>query len=156
VQLGIPEIELVTLRAVRNKMSVELIEYKNVRYAEVIRRDAKVEESTFFSPPESSFQFGLLAHRRGYSEPPHHHKPLIRTIRDVQQMFLVQRGVVAVELYTEDGEMFREIILRQGDAIVLIDGIHSIRVIEDMQCISVKQGPFMGAELDKVFVEVKR
>ena len=46
--------------------------------------------------------------------------------------------------------------LRQGDAIVLIHGVHSIRVIEDMQCISVKQGPFLGTEYDKVIVEVKK
>jgi hypothetical protein len=27
-------------------------------------------------------------------------------------------------------------------------------VLEDMQCISVKQGPYLGPEFDKVFVEV--
>jgi hypothetical protein len=67
-------------------------------------------------------------------------------------MFVVQRGVVAVELFADNGDQLREIVLRQGDAIVLIHGIHAIRVIEDMQCVSVKQGPFLGMENDKVFV----
>ena len=71
-------------------------------------------------------------------------------------MFVVQKGVVAVQLYNEDGSMFQEVILRQGDAIVLIHGTHSLRVIEDMQCIGVKQGPFLGTEYDKVIVEVKK
>jgi hypothetical protein len=63
---------------------------------------------------------------------------------------------VVVELYSDDGAKLREITLRRGDAIVLIHGVHAIRVIEDMQCISVKQGPFLGPENDKVFVEVAR
>jgi hypothetical protein len=49
-----------------------------------------------------------------------------------------------------------EVTLRTGDAMVLIHGIHALKVVEDMQCISVKQGPFLGAENDKVPVEVGR
>jgi hypothetical protein len=68
---------------------------------------------------------------------------------------VVQRGAVGVQLFADDGRMLREVELRQGDAIVLIHGTHAIRVIEDMQCISVKQGPFLGAEYDKVLVDVR-
>jgi hypothetical protein len=132
---------------------IEIIEDGGTRLAEIIRADVRVESTTFFSPAESSFQFGLLAHARGFTEPPHFHRPITRTITDMQQMFVLQRGVVAVQLYTDDGRLIREVILGAGDAIVLIQGIHAIRVIEDMQCISVKQGPFLGTEQDKVFVE---
>ena len=135
-------------------MSVEVIEYNGIKYAEIIWADTSVNETTFFSPPESSFQFGLLAHKAGFVEPPHYHKPFSRTVDDLQQMFVVQRGVVGVLLYTDDGELFREIILNPGDGIVLIHGVHAIKVIEDMQCISVKQGPFLGTENDKVNVKV--
>jgi hypothetical protein len=134
---------------------VEAIEYGGKRYAEVIRADARVEKTTFFSPAESSFQFGLLAHEAGFIEAPHYHQPFSRTIDDLQQMFVVQRGVVGVDLYADDGTKLREVVLRAGDAIVLIHGVHAIRVIEDMQCISVKQGPFLGPEYDKVTVKVK-
>jgi hypothetical protein len=135
---------------------IETIEYKDKRYAEIIWATVHVEKTTFFSPPESSFQFGLLAHEGGFFEPPHYHRQFAREINDLQQMFIVQRGVVAVQLYTDDGEMFREVILKAGDAIVLIHGIHSLRVIEEMQCISVKQGPFLGTEYDKVNVELPK
>jgi len=136
-------------------MSAESIEYNGIKYAEIILADTCVEETTFFSPPESSFQFGLLAHKANFVELPHYHKPTTRTIDDLQQMFVVQRGIVAVQLYSDDGELLREVVLHPGDAIVLIHGIHAIRVVEDMQCISVKQGPFLGVEQDKVFVEVE-
>jgi hypothetical protein len=68
---------------------------------------------------------------------------------------VVQRGIVAVQLYSDEGDFLQEVILNPGDAIVLIHGVHAIRVIEDMQCISVKQGPFLGDENDKIFAKVK-
>ena len=137
------------------KSGVEAVEYNGVKYAEIIWAGTTVHKTTFFSPEESSFQFGLLAHEAGFVEPPHYHKPISRNIDDLQQMFVVQRGIVVVELFTDDGDLLREITMHPGDAIVLIHGVHAIRVVEDMQCISVKQGPFLGTDNDKINVEVK-
>jgi hypothetical protein len=134
-------------------MSYEVIEYSGVRYAEIIWANTRVEKTRFFSPPDSSFQFGLLAHEAGFVEPPHYHHPIKREITDLQQMFVVQRGAVGVSFYDAEGSLLREVVLRAGDAINLMHGAHSVRVIEDMQCVSVKQGPFLGDQLDKVNVE---
>jgi len=133
-------------------MSIETIEYNGVKFAQIIWADTRVSETTFFSPPESSFQFGLLAHEAGFIEAPHFHREIKREINDLQQMFVVQRGVVAVQLYSDDKKLLKEVVLEAGDGIVLIHGIHAIKVLEDMQCISVKQGPFLGTERDKIFV----
>jgi len=135
-------------------MAIEIVKHNGTRYAEVIRADQTVDKTTFYSPAESSFQFGLLAHEKGYVEPPHFHRPFERMIDDLQQMFVVQRGIVGINLYDDDGRLLEEVILRAGDAIVLIHGVHAIRVIEDLQAISVKQGPFLGDAMDKVEVEV--
>ena len=133
----------------------ERIEHDATLYAEIIWADTRVDKTTFFSDSESSFQFGLLAHAAGFQEPPHYHQTFSREIRDLQQMFVVQRGKVAVQLYTDSGRLLREVVLGPGDAVVLVHGVHAIRVIEDMQCISVKQGPFLGTEFDKIEVSVK-
>jgi hypothetical protein len=131
-------------------VAAEVIEKDGTTYAEIIWGDTRVESSTFFSPAESSFQFGLLAHEAGYQEQPHFHKARSREIDDLQQMFVVQRGVVDVQLFTDEGELFRELRLVAGDAIVLIHGVHAIKVVEDFQALSVKQGPFYGDEEDQV------
>jgi hypothetical protein len=141
--------------AARKPMGIETVEYNGTKYAEIIWADTRVDHTVFFSPPESSFQFGLLAHEAGFVEPAHYHKPVRREINDLQQMFVVQRGVVEVLLYGDDGTLLREIVMNPGDAIVLIHGAHAISVKEDMQCISVKQGPFLGTENDKIMVKVK-
>ena len=133
-------------------MSIETIEYNGVIFAQIIWADTRVSQTIFFSPPESSFQFGLLAHEAGFIEAPHFHREIKREINDLQQMFVVQRGVVAIQLYSDDKKLLKEVVLKAGDGIVLIHGIHAIKVLEDMQCISVKQGPFLGTEKDKIFV----
>jgi hypothetical protein len=143
-------------RLVEASQGYEVVEHNGVRYAEIIWANTEIAQTRFFSPDHSSFQFGLLAHKAGFVEPPHYHKSVQRVVEDLQQMFVVQRGVVAVEFYDESGKRLREVILRAGDGILLIHGTHAIRVIEDMQCISVKQGPFLGPENDKVNVEVSR
>jgi hypothetical protein len=132
-------------------MSIETIEYNGVKFAQIIWADTRVSQTIFFSPPESSFQFGLLAHEAGFIEAPHFHREIKREINDLQQMFVVQRGVVAIQLYSDDKKLLKEVVLKAGDGIVLIHGIHAIKVVEDMQCISVKQGPFLGTEKDKIF-----
>lgn len=131
-------------------MTVERIEIDGITYAEVIRAGTRVEKSTFISRAESSMQLGLLAHPAGYVEPVHYHKPMTREIRDLQQFLVVQSGKVALTFHALDGKLLREVILTPGDGILLMDGAHSLRMIEDAQCISVKQGPFLGAENDKV------
>jgi hypothetical protein len=77
-------------------MSFEVIERDGRRYAEIIWADTVADKSVFLSSPSSSFQFGLLAHGANYTEPPHYHPPIERRIDDLQQMFVVQRGFVAV------------------------------------------------------------
>ena len=65
-------------------MAAEVIEYGGTTYAEILWADTTVESSIFFSPAESSFQFGLLAHRAGYQEQPHFHRAKRRQIDDLQ------------------------------------------------------------------------
>ena len=136
-------------------MSYERIERDGTLFAEVIWAGTTVEKSRFFSEANSSLQFGLLAHEAGFIEPAHYHHPIDRQISDLQQMLVVQRGVIVIEFFTSEGDKFREVILKVGDAINLVHGVHAVRVIEDMQCVSVKQGPFFGDKLDKVNVSTK-
>lgn len=136
-------------------MAYERIERDGTVYAEVIWAGTTVGKSRFFSDADSSLQFGLLAHEAGFVEPAHYHHPIKRQIEDLQQMLVVQRGVVAIEFYDPDGSKFHEVVLRTGDAINIVHGVHAVRVIEDMQCVSVKQGPFFGDKLDKVHVTTR-
>lgn len=134
---------------------VERYVFNGITYGEVIRADARVSHSTFVSAADSSMQMGLLAHAAGFVEVPHVHKEMPRTIKDLQQFLVVQRGVVAIDFFDDAGVLLKTVELGPGDAMLLMSGGHSLRVIEDAQCVSVKQGPFLGMDNDKVEIEVK-
>ena len=132
---------------------IEIIEdTKGKRLAEVIRSEQKVDKTTFFSDPNSSFQFGFVAHKKGYEEEIHYHKAIEKKISEVSQVLFVQRGTVVVDFYNDDKTKIIDISLKKGDAVNIISGIHRIRVLEDCQCLTVKQGPFISDEMDKVEV----
>jgi hypothetical protein len=48
--------------------------------------------------------------KAGFREPPHHHKPVKRAISDLQQIFVVQRGMVAVGLNDNSGQLIKKVI----------------------------------------------
>ncbi len=123
---------------------------KGKRLAEVLLADQKVNKTTFFSNPNSSFQFGYVAHKKGYQEEAHFHREIEKKISDVSQVLFVQRGVVVVDFYNDNKTKLTEVSLKKGDAINIITGIHRIRILEDCQCLTVKQGPFISDEMDKV------
>tara|TARA_B100001248_G_scaffold74824_1_gene53571 strand:- start:510 stop:923 length:414 start_codon:yes stop_codon:yes gene_type:complete len=132
---------------------MKIIESKDgERLAEVILSGQKVDKTTFYSDPNSSFQFGFVAHKKGYQEEAHFHKKIEKKIFDVSQVLFVQKGTVVVDFYNKDSSKLTEVILNKGDAINIITGIHRIRVLDDCQCLTVKQGPFISDELDKVEV----
>ena len=134
-------------------MSYEFVRYNNKTYAEIIRKEQKVTQTTFFSDTDSSFQFGLMSHKSGYKEEPHTHHSISREIKNMQQMFVVRTGIIAVVFFDDNGKKFQEVILQSGYSICLVDGAHAIRVIEDSECITVKQGPFLGPDNDKINIK---
>jgi hypothetical protein len=138
-----------------NIEGVEYIYNQSSLIAMVIRREVQIEKSCFFTANESSLQFGLIANRAGFVERPHSHRVIKREIIDLQQMLVVQRGSIAVDFFDDQGYKISELTARPGDAVLLIAGFHSLRGTEEFQCVSVKQGPFLGPENDKVELEGK-
>tara|TARA_B100001113_G_scaffold351198_1_gene349795 strand:- start:1116 stop:1514 length:399 start_codon:yes stop_codon:yes gene_type:complete len=126
--------------------------YKGKVYAEVIRKSMKSDKTKFFSDSKSSFQFGFVAHKKGYSENPHYHKKILRKIYDCQQMLFVQKGKIKVKFFSRKKKLIKIILIKKGDAINIIQGIHAINILENAQCITVKQGPFISEKMDKVDV----
>ena len=126
--------------------------YKNKVYAEVIRGKVKSDRTRFFSDSKSSFQFGFVAHKKGYTENPHYHRKVKRIISDCKQVLFVQKGKIDVKFFNNKKKLIKKILIKKGDAMNIIQGIHLIRILENAQCITVKQGPFISDKMDKVDV----
>lgn len=136
-------------------MPLELVTLDGRTQAEILRAGEEVESTTFFSPDDSPLQLGLMSHKSGFQEPPHYHPVLARGECQTQQFFIVTRGEIVIQFYTIDGKIFKEVTLLVGDSILIKEGVHSIRVNMNSRCVTIKQGPFIGPDQDKILVATK-
>jgi hypothetical protein len=65
-----------------------------------------------------------------------------------QEALFIRKGRVRVDFFSKQLEYRASRILGPGDVILLIAGGHGFEVLEDLNMIEVKQGPYAG-ELDK-------
>jgi mannose-6-phosphate isomerase-like protein (cupin superfamily) len=102
----------------------------------------------FFTPHELSQQLAYMQHPAGKVIPPHVHTPAPRTVDYTQEVLVIRRGKLRVDFYDEGRLYLESRILGPGDVILLAVGGHGFEVLEDIEMIEVKQGPYAG-EQDK-------
>lgn len=134
---------------------IEIIKENDEMLAIIIRRDFSTEGIQFFTPPRFSQQLAYMHHKKGKRIKPHSHNPIIREIRFTQEVLVIKRGRLKVDLYRDDKTFHSTHILEGGDVILLASGGHGFEVLEDIEMIEVKQGPY-GGDLDKTHFEVNR
>lgn len=133
-------------------MEFEKLEVQGNILAEVLWNSASVGSTKFYSQDNSELQLGLMSHKAGFIESAHYHPELDRARCATQQAFVVLQGRVLVDFFNPDGSVIKTYQLGFGDSILIKDGIHRIRVEEDSRCITIKQGPFLGPDVDKIEV----
>lgn len=130
-------------------MQVEKISFNGIDYAIVLRKGLQVEKSVFFTKPDNPMQLGVIKHEAGYIGKPHIHKKP-KVFPDIQEVLYIIKGIAAIDFFDKDGRKLKETTLKEGDTILLMFGGHAIRVLEDLECLAVKQGPYAGIEEDKI------
>ena len=113
-------------------------------FAIVLRRGFSTPGVHFFTPGEFSQQLGMLVHKKGKVVDRHRHKHVRREIQRTQEVLVVLEGKVKIEIYNDEREMLKILILKAGDAVLLAAGGHRVKVLEEAKLIEVKQGPYAG------------
>jgi mannose-6-phosphate isomerase-like protein (cupin superfamily) len=103
----------------------------------------------FFTPPELSQQLAYMRHPAGKEIHPHLHNPAPREVLFTQEVLFIRSGQLRVDFYDEDRNYLQSRVLRGGDTILLASGGHGFEVLEELEMIEVKQGPYTGDQ-DKV------
>ena len=106
----------------------------------------------FVTPDDFSQQLAYMCHPVGKEIPPHVHNPVSRHVQFTQEVLFIKRGKLRVDFYDDDCTYLESRILEAGDTILLATGGHGFEVIEELELIEVKQGPYAG-ELDKTRFE---
>lgn len=103
----------------------------------------------FFTPDSFSQQLAYMRHPEGKTIKPHIHRQVRREVFYTQEVLLIKSGKLRVDFYDDNQDYLESRILKGGDVILLIKGGHGFEVLEGLEMIEVKQGPYVG-ENDKV------
>lgn len=98
----------------------------------------------FFTPSELSQQLAYMKYETGKCIPAHVHNPVHRDVFYTQEVLFIKKGKLRVDFYSKHQEYLESRILEAGDVILLITGGHGFEVIEDLEMVEVKQGPYVG------------
>jgi hypothetical protein len=128
--------------------SVEHIEIDGHVGAIIVRASFHEPGIHFFTPESYSQQLALMRHPAGKIIEPHLHNRVTREVSFTNEVLVLRRGRLRVDFYTNDRAYRTSRVLRAGDIVLLITGGHGFEVLEDLEMIEVKQGPFVG-DIDK-------
>jgi mannose-6-phosphate isomerase-like protein (cupin superfamily) len=106
----------------------------------------------FFTPDDLSQQVAYMCHPAGKEIAPHVHNPVPREVHYTQEVLFIRRGVLRVDFYDDRQNYLESRTLHGGDTILLASGGHGFEVLEEVEMIEVKQGPYAG-EHDKIRFE---
>ena len=134
---------------------IERIENNGQLYAIIVRTQFQEPGISFFTPNEFSQQLAFMNHPKGKVIQPHIHNPVPREVIYTQEVLFIKSGKLRVDFYDEDKHFLESRILTAGDVILLAKGGHGFEVLEELQMIEVKQGPYVG-EQDKTRFTVER
>jgi hypothetical protein len=98
----------------------------------------------FFTSNELSQQLAYMRHPAGRVIAPHVHNPVRREVHYTQEVLLIKRGRLRVDFYTESQTYLTSRVLEAGDVVLLATGGHGFEVLEEIEMIEVKQGPYAG------------
>lgn len=130
-------------------MAIEFIKNNDLVLAIIIPHDHVEEGLNFITPESFSQQLAYMHHPVGKMIQPHIHKPLKREVEYTQEVLLIKRGKMRVDFYTPDEVYIMSRILVTGDTILLASAGHGFEVIEEIEMIEIKQGPYGGHDADK-------
>lgn len=134
---------------------VEEIKKKDKLLAMIIRNDYACEGVDFITPNEYSQQVAYMHHPTGKAIDAHVHNMVHRNVVLTQEVLFIKKGILRVDFYDDYEDYLESKELHAGDIILLVSGGHGFHVIEEVEMIEVKQGPYAGDNDKKRFAGIK-
>ena len=130
---------------------VEDIKKKDKLLAMIIRNDYICEGVDFITPSEYSQQVAYMHHPTGKVIDAHVHNLVHRNVVLTQEVLFIKKGRLRIDFYDEYEDYLESRELHAGDIILLVSGDHGFTVLDEVEMIEVKQGPYAGDNDKKRF-----
>lgn len=134
---------------------IEEVKKKNKLLAMIIRSDYAGEGVDFITPNEYSQQLAYMHHPAGKVIDAHIHNLVHRNVVMTQEVLFIKKGALRVDFYDDYEDYLESRDLYAGDIILMISGGHGFKVLEEVEMVEVKQGPYAGDYDKKRFDGVK-
>ena len=108
----------------------------------VVRSSHTAEKIDFVTPDHFGQQVAYMNRPKGEIIQAHIHEPISRTLIGTQEVLYIRKGRIRVDFYESDRSYVSSMILGAGDLMFLSTGGHGFEVLEDIDMIEIKQGPF--------------
>ena len=132
---------------------IDKIIYKKKLLALIVRGKYRNKKGiTFFTPNNSTQQFGYMKHNKKHIIKPHLHKKRLTRISYTSEVILILKGRLRVDFYNLSKKYLLSKILKEKDIIMLVHGGHGFKVLKNVEMIEIKQGPYSLIK-DKIKVE---
>jgi mannose-6-phosphate isomerase-like protein (cupin superfamily) len=131
---------------------IEQIEHNGEMFAIIVHNEYSKPGVSFFTPDALSQQLAYMQHPAGKIIEAHVHNPVPRSVTYTQETLFIKRGRLRVDFFDEQQEYLESRELKTGDVILLIKGGHGFEVLEELEMIEVKQGPYTGDQDKTRFV----
>lgn len=117
-------------------------------------RTAQLHGRVDLTNPDWLLQVGVIQGEQGASFRPHVHIPkrVESTTLPTMEAWVVIRGSVTVHYFDESGYPIGFRKIGEGDMTVTIKGGHGFKSDEEFLAIEFKSGPYLGQQMDKVFL----
>jgi hypothetical protein len=108
----------------------------------VVRSSHTAEKIDFLTPDNFGQQVAYMNRPKGEVIQAHIHEPISRTLIGTKEVLYIRKGRIRVDFYESDRTYVSSMILEAGDLMLLNTGGHGFEVLEDIDMIEIKQGPF--------------
>ena len=133
---------------------IEHINYHSQLLAIIIKSSFNQAGIHFFTPNELSQQLAYMHYPIGKIIPPHVHNSVVREVKYTQEVIFIKKGRLRVDFYNKQQKYLESRILESGDVILLVTGGHGFEVIDEIEMLEVKQGPYVGEQDKTRFVGI--
>lgn len=127
---------------------LQIIKKKDRILAIIIKNEYETEGVSFLTPNEYSQQLAYMHHPAGKVIDAHVHNFVHRNVAFTQEVLFIKKGKLRVDFYDDYKDYQESRVLEAGDTILLTSGGHGFQVLEEVEMIEVKQGPYSG-DMDK-------
>ena len=122
---------------------IEKVIHKKKLFALIVRSKFRKKNGiNFFTENNSTQQFGYMKHKKNYVIKPHQHNIRLTKILMTTEVIILFKGILRVDfcdnkkIYLFSKKIFGE------DIIMLLNGGHGFKVLNDVEMLEVKQGPY--------------